>query len=106
MNGIAYLYDSSGNWIAFRKGTNIFSPAGSWLGWLPGTDSRVLDTDGNYLATIFGEDRLFRELYPNIEPDAIHPGYPGREESPNHPGYPGRKEAPVGMEDVSLLEHA
>lgn len=99
-----YLFDSVGNWIAFRRGQFVFTPTGSWLGWL-GDSNDIFDADGEYLGTIVA-DRLFRSLHPADWRNTEHPGYPGREVPADHPGYPGRFETPIGMEDVQLFEHA
>ena len=99
------FFDSTGNWIAFRRGKFIFSASGNWIGWISDQNGEVFDTDGGYLGTIVS-DRLFHSLFPSTWVNTSHPGYPGRETPPDHPGYPGRFEIPIGMEDIGLLEHA
>ena len=106
MAKVDYLFDAAGNWIAFRRGQFVYSPTGAWLGWVPKGGRQVFDVDGLYLGTLFESDRLFKEMFPQETLNTSHPGYPGREEPADHPGYPGRVELPIGMEDVSLLQHA
>ena len=38
MTNFQYLFNSSGNWIAFRAGKYVFDASGNWLGgqWLGG----------------------------------------------------------------------
>jgi hypothetical protein len=50
---VQYLFDSHGDWIAFRKDRYVFDTSGRWVGWLPWGDNDVAGTDGNYLGTIF-----------------------------------------------------
>ena len=52
------LFDSSGNWIAFRIEGFVYSPDGDWIGWLPWDDEDVFDSHGRYLGTIFYGNRL------------------------------------------------
>jgi hypothetical protein len=59
---IQHLFDSSGNWIAFRKDKYVFDRNGAWVGWLPWRDEYVANTSGAYLGTIFPDDRLYRVL--------------------------------------------
>ncbi len=102
MPHIDYLYNSFGEWIAFRQGRNVYSPAGLWIGWLPWNDAEVVDIDGRYLGTIHEGNRLFHELtHPGREhPD--HPGYPGYPGSPGFPGFPGYANLPPDTVDVTI----
>jgi hypothetical protein len=106
MPAVDYLFDSAGDWIAFRKGRFVYLPDGAWLGWIGDKEQDVFDMDGVYVGAIVKGDRLFRSQW-SAPPDNLnHPGYPGSLPAPEHPGYPGRKDAPDGMEDVALLAHA
>jgi hypothetical protein len=89
-----YLYDTAGQWIAFRSETNgryLFDPSGNWIGWFPRLDDDdAVSPDGEYLGTVIG-DRLLRRTLP------IHyeyPGYPGAPAFPGRAAYPGA--APYG----------
>jgi len=95
-----YLYDSAGKWIAFRAGDKIFNTYCKWIGWLPWNDEHVVDTLGNYLGTIFSDDRFYREDY---IPYRGYPGHPGCVANPGQPGCPGFigcATLPPGVHDV------
>ncbi len=104
----AYLYDLSGEWIAFRPSTDsryLFDVRGTWIGWFPFHDDEVLTPDGDYLGSVSG-DRLIQRF------DYVYrgtPGYPGAPAFPGLPAYPGAAShagAMGGCEDVPLLQHA
>ena len=80
---VQYLFDSEGEWIAFRKGNFLFTPMGTWLGWFPWGDDYAVDPRGDYLGTIYLGERLYRFA------DAEYRGYPGGPEDPGYQGYPG-----------------
>ena len=102
MEEVQYLFDSAGEWIAFRKGKHLFARMGEWLGWFPWNDEEAVDPSGEYLGTIYLGDRLYR--FSNHE----YRGYPGRLENPGYPGYPGapdRAEAsapPAAAYDIEI----
>ena len=97
-----YLFDSSGDWIAFRVGPFVYDADGEWIGWIPWDDEYVVDMDGGYLGTIFPGDRLYKirdvpqRRYPG------HPGHPGSHDYPGYPGFQGLAPLPPGAEDVDL----
>ena len=80
---VQHLFDSDGDWIAFRKGNDLFASMGEWLGWFPWGDDDAVDTDGDYLGTVYLSERLYK--FDNHE----YRGYPGRPTDPGYPGYPG-----------------
>ena len=90
---VRHLFDSSGSWIAFRKGKYVYNPDGTWIGWLPWNDDDVVDPNGEYLATIVNKSRLYRFT---ARPYRGYPGYPG------YPGFAGHDLPPLGAEDVDL----
>ena len=49
MTNFQYLFNSSGNWIAFRAGKYVFDASGNWIGWTPWGDNYVANTSGDYL---------------------------------------------------------
>lgn len=103
---IQYLFNSRGNWIAFREGRYVFDTNGNWIGWLPWNEPEVVDKQGNYLGTIFPDNRLYREV---ARPYRGYPGYPGYPGSPGYPGYPGfagHSPLPLGTEDIEALQGA
>lgn len=99
---VQYLFDSDGEWVAFRKGNHLFAPMGEWMGWFPWDDEDAVDTDGDYLGTVHLGERLYK--FDNYE----YRGYPGRPEHPGYPGYPGypghveRDFPPMFADDVKL----
>lgn len=77
------LFDSVGNFIAFRRDQYIWNAAGDWIGWLPWGDGDVVTRTGDYLGTIFPGHRLYRRS------NWLFRGHPGRAGYPGYPGYPG-----------------
>ena len=41
-----YLFNSRGEWIAFRVDAYIFDTHGKWVGWLPWDPTTVVDVEG------------------------------------------------------------
>jgi hypothetical protein len=100
-----YLFNSEGNWIAFRDGQFIFTPDGEWLGWLTPDGENVLDITGKYLGSIYPQDRFYRKLQePELEPS--YPGYPGQRSNPGYPGFPGAVSIPWDAKDLEVLDAA
>jgi hypothetical protein len=50
---LQHLFNSSGSWIAFRKGKFVFDSNCNWIGWLPWNDGDIIDIRGQYLGSIF-----------------------------------------------------
>ena len=80
---VQYLFDSEGEWVAFRKGDYLFTPLGTWLGWFPWGDDYAVDPSGDYLGTVYLGERLYRFA------DAEYLGATRIPEDPGYPGYPG-----------------
>lgn len=99
---VQHLFDSSGTWIAFRKGKYLYSPKGTWIGWLPWDDEHVVDRAGKYLGHIVLPNRLLRRLHTPYRGYPGYPGYPGYAGYPGYPGYAGYFRMPAGMTDVKL----
>jgi hypothetical protein len=98
---IQYLFDSQGRWIAFRVGQYVFNVESEWIGWLPENSQDVVDIDGNYLGTIYPENRFYREAYNSDRGYPGYPGYPGYQGYPGYPGYAGYSPLPPGVEDIN-----
>jgi hypothetical protein len=85
----AYLYDSAGQWIAFRTDTGgryLFDTTGAWIGWFPWDDENdAVTPDGEYLGTVV-QNRLLWRTAPTYRGT---PGYPGAPAFPGHASYPG-----------------
>ncbi len=99
---INYLFDSRGNWIAFRKGQHVFDRNSQWIGWTPWQDNEVLTPQGIYLGTITHGNRLYHYRH------RLERGLPGRCSTPYSPGifpqppYPGCATLPPWAEDMDF----
>ncbi len=102
---VQHLFDSSGFWIAFRIGKNIFDTVGNWVGWLPFDESEVHDTKGTYLGHIYPDNRLYRNSR-YLKREALErPPKPGYFRRPNFPGSIARSRLPIGCNDIRLSSH-
>ena len=99
--GVQYLYNSSGQWIAFRIGTNVYDNHGKWVGWLPWGDADVVTTRGQYLGTITEGDRLYHFRGRPYRGYPGYPGYPGYAGYPGYPGFAAYSPRPSGAADVA-----
>ena len=66
---------------------------------MPWDDNDVVDVHGNYLGTIFPNNRLFKVIY---KPYRGYPGYLGYPGYAGYPGYPGYSPIPANAADVDL----
>ena len=101
---INYLFDSAGNWIAFRKGIYVFDLKSNWVGYTPWKDSEVYTPDGIYLGTIVWGNRFYRHLQHSDrgEPEIVsEPFFPGIFPPP---AYPGRAPLPNWASDLDFSE--
>ena len=96
---LQHLFNSSGDWIAFRRGDYVFNTSGNWIGWLPWADDEVVDVTGEYLGTITG-NRLFRFANRTYRGYPGYPGYPGHAGYPGYPGHAGYYPRPPLADDV------
>jgi hypothetical protein len=103
---IEFLYNSAGQWIAFRQGKFVWDKEVELVGWSPWGDGDVVTMDGDYLGTIFPGNRLYRKTdwvfrgYPEYPGHPEYPGYPG------YPGYAGASPLPLAAEDIASLRGA
>ena len=99
-----HLFNSSGEWIAFRQGQDVFDKRCNWVGWLPWDDDDVATQEGEYLGTIVDANRFY---YFGNRPHRSHPGHSAY---PAYPAYPVRPPAatyamlPVGARDIARLK--
>ncbi|ELA7158608.1 hypothetical protein RAX54_004533 [Vibrio parahaemolyticus] len=93
MSKIQHLFDSSGDWLGFRIGKNVYNSDADWVAWLPWGDDDVVTTDGDYLGTITNGNRLYHF---SSKPYRGYPGYPG------YPGFAGYSPLPFGARDVTM----
>jgi len=102
---IQYLFNSSGEWIAFKIGPYVFDTNGDWIGWTPWNDDYVVTPEGEYLGTIWAGNRLF---YFYDHEYRGYPGYPVYPDYPGYPGYPGDGgyfPLPSGATDVNISKY-
>lgn len=99
---IQYLFDSDGNWIAFRDERNVYSTTGLWIGWLPWSSPDVLAPNYKYLGTIVKKNRLFKFPLQPLRETPFYPGHPGVHEIPIFPEHPGYEPLFDGAVDVQL----
>ena len=97
-----YLFDSFGNWIAFRVGKNVCNIEGDRVGWMPIDGANyVFDMSGIYFGSIVLGDRLFKL---DVPPHDRVTSYPDNKAKSNHrPGNPSGisyKHLPGGMHDL------
>lgn len=103
----AYLYDLSGDWIAFRTSTDgkyLFDTAGEWIGWFPWDDVEAVTPDGDYLATVV-DGRLVREIGHLTRGIPTYPGAPAYPGLPYYPGAADFISHLGGYEDLALAQH-
>lgn len=102
---VKYLFNSKGEWIAFIMGEYVYDYDSDCIGWIPYDNNDVVDLDGDYLGTIFG-DRLYNILNKPLR------GYNGFKAYPKCPGYqkfPGYVEygeVPPGTRDVKIKKNS
>ena len=53
-----YLFNTSGDYVAFVVGSNLFSPSCEWIGFVPQANE-VYHPDGQFLGYITDDDRVF-----------------------------------------------
>jgi hypothetical protein len=99
---VQYLFNSGGNWIAFRSRKNVFDTACHWIGWMPWDDTDVVTTEGEYLGTIVENDRLYHFRDQPYRGYPGYPGYPGRPDLPGHPGCAVFSSLPPNAEDIEI----
>jgi hypothetical protein len=103
-NNFQHLFNSSGEWIAFRQGSDVFDEKCNWVGWLPWGDTTVANQEGDYLGTIVNTDRLY---YLDNRPQRAHPGHSNYSIYPVYPVQPVsviHVTLPVGARDVSSFK--
>lgn len=99
----AYLFDTAGQWIAYRSDENsryLFDPSGEWIGWLPWSDDNDAVTPfGEYLGTVV-DNRLLRRTAPAYHARPDYPGAPAFPGLASYPGSAGYAGYLVGFEDL------
>ena len=98
---VQYLFNSRGDFIAFRIKNNIFNSKGNWIGWLGWRNADVATPKGKYFGTILNGNRLYR-FNREYNEDPGYPGYPGHPGYPGSPGNAGESTIPDGAIDVVI----
>lgn len=97
-----FLFDSKGNFIAFKINDYIFDTNCNWSGWMPWPEyPDIVSIQGEYLGTICDDNRLY---YLEKRP-LCYTGYPGYPDDPGYPGNPGPAgylTPPPGAEDIHI----
>lgn len=99
---VQFLFNSKGDWVAFRKERFVYNTDGKWIGWLPWDESDVVTVKGEYLGTIEGSNRFYHY---KRRPPRSHPGtprYPGYPGVPKYPGFAGMAQMPAEASDVAI----
>ncbi|NLE73449.1 MAG: HEAT repeat domain-containing protein, partial [Actinobacteria bacterium] len=99
---VQYLFDSKGDYIAFRQGVMVFNIDADWIGWLPWDEPDVVTSEGQYLGSITADDRFFKFSDRDARPYAGFPGYPPQPILPPFPSPRGYTELPAAAKDVRL----
>ena len=100
-----YLFNSRGDWVAFRDGNYVYDPLAFFLGWMAEDGENIADIEGRYFGTIYPDNRLYRKLFAP-EMDARFPGSPATPTLPNYPNSPGETFLPVEADDIAELTRA
>ncbi|MBL0300571.1 MAG: hypothetical protein IPQ23_02540 [Cytophagaceae bacterium] len=95
-----YLFDSNGNWIAFKISNFIFNTNCNNIAWLPWNDDYVVDLSGNYLGHIYG-NRFYKHDSVEYRGFPGYPDYPGYVGHPGFPEYAGYVLPPLGCSDIT-----
>lgn len=98
-----YLFNTAGNYVAFQQGTNVFSPAADWIGFLAG-GNQLYSTDGRFLGYVLDDDRVARDRSERARPQLSSLQRPLRPLKPLQPLRPLRRlkkpRLPPPYEDV------
>ncbi len=99
-----YLFDSEGNWIAFRIGNYIFNIDSDWIGWLPWDSPDVVSVRGEYIGSVYDKDRFYyfeNKILPLVIKNVPFPPLPG---FPPYPGFGGFRLLPIDAKDIDWLK--
>lgn len=55
---IRYIFNTSGNYVAFVQANYLFDPNSNWLGFIEDGDDVYSAKDGSYMGTLSADDRL------------------------------------------------
>lgn len=55
---VRYIFNTSGNYVAFVQGNHLFDPSSKWLGFIEDGDDVYDAKEGSYIGTLSTDDRL------------------------------------------------
>lgn len=55
---VRYIFNTSGNYVAFVQGNHLFDTNSKWLGFIEDGDDVYSAEDGSYIGTLSADDRL------------------------------------------------
>jgi len=56
---IRYIYNTSGDYVAFVQGNNLFNPNCEWIGFIE-LGNEVYSKDGRFIGYLLNDDRIIR----------------------------------------------
>src|SRR5687767_13120157 len=98
------LFNSKGEWIAFRVGRYVFDNRLNWIGYLPWDDDEVVSADGfqRYYGHIHPGDRFYRLSAHATTRPYDSPPVPAVRTHPKPPSSRLPMFRPPGAEDLPL----
>jgi hypothetical protein len=81
---VRYLFNTSGNYVAFISGTNVFTPSCEWIGVIT-QGNQMYDTNGIFKGYILDDDRVVVNLSDPKRPKTLRPSRPMRPMRPLRP---------------------
>ncbi len=83
-----YIFNTSGNYVAFIQGSNLFSPNGNWIGFVFNGNEVYSAVDSSFIGYISSDDRIVKN---RTEPAGLKPLRPLRPLRPLLPLRPLRR---------------
>ena len=59
---VRYIFNTSGDYVAFVQNENLFAPNTEWIGFIK-NGNEVYYPDGQFLGYILSDDRIVRKKY-------------------------------------------
>lgn len=81
---VRYVFNTSGDYLAFVQGKNLFSPDCDWLGFLL-NGNEVYQADGQFVGYLLKDDRIARKKNERTRPRRMAPLQPLRPPRPLQP---------------------
>lgn len=81
---VRYIFNTSGKYVAFVSGDNLFNPSADWIGVIR-NGNEVFNTDGLYIGIVLDDDRIVRDRTDLSPKSTSHPKRPNRPLRPMRP---------------------